>query len=166
MNYLMNYKNKQMKKIIFYSTTLLVLLTSTALKLEEVQCVAADLKNELKPLLKPEYKYDSSQITRIVYKKEAFQTGIEVPLFMGEKYRFLFNTAGLPKDVEITIYDKKPGNKTKNALFTLSKVKEAGRHLYSFEPEKSKKMYIVYTIPAAEEEDLKGCLVFLLGYKL
>lgn len=166
MNYLMNYKNKQMKKIIFYSTTLLVLLTSTALKLEEVQCVAADLKNELKPLLKPEYKYDSSQITRIVYKKDAFQTGIEVPLFMGEKYRFLFNTAGLPKDVEITIYDKKPGNKNKNALFTLSKVKEAGRHLYSFEPEKSKKMYIVYTIPAAEEEDLKGCLVFLLGYKL
>lgn len=166
MNYLINYKNKQMKKIIFYSTILLVLLTSTALKLEEVQCVAADLKNELKPLLKPEYKYDSSQITRIVYKKEAFQTGIEVPLFMGEKYRFLFNTAGLPKDVEITIYDKKPGNKNKNALFTLSKVKEAGRHLYSFEPEKSKKMYIVYTIPAAEEEDLKGCLVFLLGYKL
>lgn len=166
MNYLINYKNKQMKKIIFYSTILLVLLTSTALKLEEVQCVAADLKNELKPLLKPEYKYDSSQITRIVYKKDAFQTGIEVPLFMGEKYRFLFNTAGLPKDVEITIYDKKPGNKNKNALFTLSKVKEAGRHLYSFEPEKSKKMYIVYTIPAAEEEDLKGCLVFLLGYKL
>lgn len=166
MNYLINYKNKQMKKIIFYSTTLLVLLTSTALKLEEVQCVAADLKNELKPLLKPEYKYDSSQITRIVYKKDAFQTGIEVPLFMGEKYRFLFNTAGLPKDVEITIYDKKPGNKNKNALFTLSKVKEADRHLYSFEPEKSKKMYIVYTIPAAEEEDLKGCLVFLLGYKL
>lgn len=166
MNYLMNYKNKQMKKIIFYSTILLVLLTSTALKLDEVQCVAADLKNELKPLLKPEYKYDSSQITRIVYKKDAFQTGIEVPLFMGEKYRFLFNTAGLPKDVEITIYDKKPGNKNKNALFTLSKVKEAGRHLYSFEPEKSKKMYIVYTIPAAEEEDLKGCLVFLLGYKL
>ena len=145
---------------------MLVLLTSTALKLEDVQCVAADLKNELKPLLKPEYKYDSSQITRIVYKKDAFQTGIEVPLFMGEKYRFLFNTAGLPKDVEITIYDKKPGNKNKNALFTLSKVKEAGRHLYSFEPEKSKKMYIVYTIPAAEEEDLKGCLVFLLGYKL
>ena len=166
MNYLINYKNKQMKKIIFYSTILLVLLTSTALKLEDVQCVAADLKNELKPLLKPEYKYDSSQITRIVYKKDAFQTGIEVPLFMGEKYRFLFNTAGLPKDVEITIYDKKPGNKNKNALFTLSKVKEAGRHLYSFEPEKSKKMYIVYTIPAAEEEDLKGCLVFLLGYKL
>lgn len=166
MNYLINYKNKQMKKIIFYSTILLVLLTSTALKLEEVQCVAADLKNELKPLLKPEYKYDSSQITRIVYKKDAFQTGIEVPLFMGEKYRFLFNTAGLPKDVEISIYDKKPGNKNKNALFTLSKVKEAGRHLYSFEPEKSKKMYIVYTIPAAEEEDLKGCLVFLLGYKL
>lgn len=166
MNYLINYKNKQMKKIIFYSTTLLVLLTSTILKLEEVQCVAAELKNELKPLLKPEYKYDSSQITRIVYKKDAFQTGIEVPLFMGEKYRFLFNTAGLPKDVEITIYDKKPGNKNKNALFTLSKVKEAGRHLYSFEPEKSKKMYIVYSIPAAEEEDLKGCLVFLLGYKL
>lgn len=155
-----------MKKIIFYSTILLILLTSTALKLEDVQCVAADLKNELKPLLKPEYKYDSSKITRILYKKDAFQTGIEVPLFMGEKYRFLFNTAGLPKDVEINIYDKKPGNKNKKALFTLSEVKESGKHLYSFEPEKSKKMYIVYTIPAVEEEDLKGCLVFLLGYKL
>lgn len=155
-----------MKKVIFYSTILVLLLTTTALKLEEVQCVAADLKTELMPLLKPEYKYDSSKITRVLYKKEAFQSGIEVPLFMGEKYRFVFNTAGLPKDIEINIFDKKPSNKMKNALFTLSNVKEAGKHIYSFEPEKSKKMYVVYTIPATEQEDLKGCVVFLLGYKL
>lgn len=156
-----------MKKIIFYSTILVLLLTTTALKLEEVQCVAADLKNELMPVLKPEYKYDSSKITRVLYKKEVFQSGIEVPLFMGEKYRFVFNTAGLPKDIEINIFDKKPSNKMKkNALFTLSNVKEAGKHIYSFEPEKSKKMYVVYTIPATEQEDLKGCVVFLLGYRL
>jgi hypothetical protein len=155
-----------MKKILFSSTILLVLLTSTALKLEEVLCVAADLKKELTLLLKPEYKYDSSKITRVLYKKEAFQSGIEVPLFMGEKYRFLFNTAGLPKDIEINIYDKKPTSKKKTALFTLSKVREANKHLYSFEPEKPKKMYVVYTIPATDEEDLKGCVVFLLGYKL
>lgn len=155
-----------MKKVIFYSTILVLLLTTTALKLEEVQCVAADLKKELTPLLKPEYKYDSSKITRVLYKKEAFQSGIEVPLFMGEKYRFLFNTAGLPKDIEINIYDKKPTSKKKTALFTLSNVKEAGKHIYFFEPEKSKKMYVVYTVPAIEEENLKGCVVFLLGYKL
>ena len=155
-----------MKKVIFYSTILVLLLTTTALKLEEVQCVAADLKNELMPILKPEYKYDSSKITRVLYKKEVFQSGIEVPLFMGEKYRFVFNTAGLPKDIEINIYDKKLTSKKKNALFTLSKIKEAGKHIYSFEPEKPKKMYVVYTIPATDEEDLKGCVVFLLGYKL
>lgn len=155
-----------MKKILLSSITLIVLLTSTALKIEEVQCVAADLKNELMPILKPEYKYDSSKITRVLYKKEAFQSGIEVPLFMGEKYRFVFNTAGLPKDIEINIYDKKPTSKKKNALFTLSNVREAGKHIYSFEPEKPKKMYVVYTIPATEEKNLKGCVVFLLGYKL
>ncbi|HEY9083506.1 MAG TPA: hypothetical protein VIN73_09245 [Vicingaceae bacterium] len=155
-----------MKKIMFYSTILVLLLTTTALKLEEVQCVAADLKNELMPVLKPEYKYDSSKITRVLYKKEAFQSGVEVPLFMGEKYRFVFNTAGLPKDIEINIFDKKPSNKMKNALFTLSSVREMGKNIYTYEPEKSKKMYIVYTIPATEEEGLKGCVVFLLGYKL
>lgn len=154
-----------MKKILFYSTILVLLLTTTALKLEEVKCVASDLKNELTPLLKPEYKYDSSKITRVSYKKEVFQAGLEVPLFMGEKYRFLFNTAGLPKDIEINIYDKKPTSKKKVALFTLSDVREAGKHIYTFEPTKSKKMYVVYTIPATEEKDLKGCVVFLLGYK-
>lgn len=154
-----------MKKIIFYSSLLILFSISTAF-VEEVECVASELKAELKQLLKPEFKYDSSQITRVTYKKEASQSGIEVPLFMGEKYRFLFNTQGLPKDIDIFIYDKKPTNKNKIALFSLKDVREDGKYIYSFEPLKSRKMYIVYSIPATEEENLKGCVAFLLGYKL
>lgn len=155
-----------MKKLLFYSSLVVLLAVSTAFITEEVQCMASELKAELKGLLKPEFKYDSSEITRITYKKEIFQTGIEVPLFMGEKYRFLFNTAGLPKDIDIKIYDKKPTSKNKIALFSLNEVRKEGKHIYSFEPIKSKKMYIVYVVPATEEKDLKGCVVFLLGYKL
>jgi len=157
----------EMKKALIYSSFALLLSVSSAFSyIEEVQCVASELKAELKQLLKPEYKYDSSQITRVSYKKETSQSGIEVPLFMGEKYRFLFNIAGLPKDIDITIYDRKPTSKNKIALFSLKDVKEEGKHIYSFEPVKSKKMYIVYSIPATEEQNLSGFVAFLLGYKL
>lgn len=155
-----------MKKSLLFSSFAILLSISTAFTFQEAQCVASELKAELKQLLKPEYKYDSSQITRVTYSKEASQTGIEVPLFMGEKYRFLFNTQGLPKDIDIFIYDKKPTNKNKIALFSLKDVREEGKYIYSFEPVKSKKMYVVYSIPATEEDNLKGCVAFLLGYKL
>lgn len=144
----------------------IVFLLLSGSSLIDSQCIPSELKAELKELLKPEFKYDSSEITRITYKKEAYQTGIEIPLFMGEKYRFLFNTKGLPKDIDIFIYDKKPTSKNKVALFSLKDVKKDGEHIYSFEPIKSKKMYLVYSIPATEEENLNGCVAFLLGYKL
>ena len=62
---------------------------------------------------------------------------------MGEKYRFMFNTSGLTRDTKI------------------------GQHIYTFEPEKSRKMYVTYSIPKVEEPTLiKDCLVLVIGYQM
>ncbi len=128
------------------------------------QCDGLLLKKELKVKLKPNYKYDSSKSSRFTYKAKEQTKEIEVPLFMGEKYRFLFNLMGLPLDVKVEIYSKQKGHKKRKLLYSLDK--KEGEHIYSFEPEKSRKMYINYTIPKTSETELKGCLIFVLGYQI
>jgi len=142
---------------------LLMSITSFA-QTTTAECDATALKGDLKPLLKPEFKYDSSKTTRFSYSSKKQIKEIEVPLFMGEKYRFLFNTAGLPKDIKVEIYSKAHDNSKRKLLYALEQ--EEGKTTYTFEPTKSRKMYINYTIPESTEEELRGCMVFLLGYKL
>lgn len=139
-------------------------LTAANIQQNEEECDATALKAELKRELRPDYKYDSSKTTRITFKTKVQVKEIEVPVFMGEKYRFLFNTAGLPKDVDVKIYNKPSTNKKRKLLYSLEP--KEGEHIYMFEPEKSRKMYIDYTIPESSEPELKGCLVFVLGYQL
>lgn len=153
------------KKITYISFVLLAFFSIAATQTPE-ECDSRALKSELKPKLKPEFKYDSSKTSRFNYKNKKQVKEIEIPLFMGEKYRFLFNTAGLPKDIEIGIYNKPTGHKKRKLLYEL-KEKE-GEHIYVFEPSKSKKMYLTYTIPAVEltnNEELRGCMVLLIGFK-
>ncbi|MCO6500921.1 MAG: hypothetical protein J5I47_11195 [Vicingus serpentipes] len=152
-----------MNKAVKYILIVVVLIISTAAQIVG-ECDATALKSELKQELKPDYKYDSSKTTRFTFKDKIQTKEIEIPLYMGEKYRFAFNTAGLPKDVKIEIYSKPIGHRKRELIYQL-KQKE-NQHLYSFDPEKSKKMYITYTIPVVEDEELNGCITFLLGYKV
>jgi len=149
-----------MKKVTAY---LLIVLTFTLVSFQtEQNCDDTALKEELKPGLNPDYKYDSSKTSKFTYNKKAQGREIEVPLFMGEDYIFLFNTNGLPKDIKIEIYSEKIGHKKRKLLYNLEQ--KYSQNIYSFKPTKSRKMYVNYTIPEVEEE-LTGCMVFILGYQ-
>lgn len=130
------------------------------------QCDAMALKGILKQELKPDYKYDSSKTTRFTYKTKKQLKEIEVPLYMGEKYRFLFNTDGLTTDsVKVEIFNKPLGHKKRKLLYTLNK--KSNQNVYLFEPQKSRKMYINYSIPKVKEATItKDCLVLVIGYKM
>lgn len=150
-----------MKKITTY---LLIALSFTLVSFQAHDgCDAALLKSELKPELKPEYKYDSSKTSKFIYNKNAQGREIEVPLFMGEDYIFLFNTDGLPEAIKIEIYSEKIGHKKRKLLYSLEQ--KESKNIYSFKPKKSRKMYVNYTIPGVEEENLRGCMVFIVGYQ-
>ena len=152
-----------MKSKLFYIVFFALAFVFIAAKQIPEEVDSRALKAELKLKLKPNFKYDSSKSSRFTYKSKELVKEIEVPLYMGEKYRFLFNTAGLPADVKIEIYNKPLGHKKRKLLYQLES--KTDEHIYMFEPEKSKKMYITYTVSAVEEEGLRGCLVFLIGYK-
>ncbi|MEQ8324324.1 MAG: hypothetical protein RIC15_10625 [Vicingaceae bacterium] len=137
---------------------------------EELQtafvCPSTELKNEIKPLLKPEYKYDSSKITRIKIKgQEGKVTEVEVPLFIGEKYKFIFNTAELQEDVVISVYNKKQGKSNRELLYSNQNDKDGKKTTFTWEPEKSRTMYINYEVPK-DAGISEGCVVFLLGYRI
>ncbi len=153
-----------MKKIPFI---LLVCgyISFAAIQIAE-ECDSMALKKELKAKLKPEFKYDSSKTTRFYYKTKNQQKEIEIPLYRGEKYRFLFNTAGITKErVKVSIYNKPFDNKKRELLYELKP--EEGKHIYTFEPEKSRKMYVNYSIPKVDETtEMRDCLVLVVGYKL
>ena len=155
-----------MKKLLTTSVIVLsfVMGSSTPLQSNFV-CPSSELKSEIKPKLKPDYKYDSSKTTRISMTNEKQVKEIEVPLFIGEKYKFIFNAKELPSDINITIYDKKIGKKNREILYSNAKEKESGESTFEFEPTKSRTMYINYDIPASTEKK-SGCVVFLLGYRI
>ena len=129
---------------------------------ESESCDTKSLKKEGIASLNPFY-YSAAKVTTVNYDYKASRKEIEVPLFKGETYRMIFNKNGLPKDVVIEVYDKDKTHEGRQALFTSKGNTEA---IVSYEPTKSRKMYVNYIIPQAEGEKATGCLVFILGYQL
>ena len=70
----------------------------------------------------------------------------------------------MPLNIKVEIYNKEIGHKKRKLLFSLDQ--KDGQNIYVYEPSKSRKMFINYTIPETSEEDLRGCMIFVLGYKL
>ncbi len=155
-----------MKKIIFYIALLLTSTLSSSFIQVSEKCNVKALKNELKKELKPDFKYDSSNVNQFTLEAKKQGTELHVPLFSHEKYKLLFNTAGLPCDFEINIFDKKYGTKNRKLLYAVKGSEAHGKHIFSFEPESPKAMYIDYLLPASEKENISGCIVFLMGYKI
>ncbi len=153
-----------MKSHIFYLVVLLGFSLISAIQITE-ECDVTSLKVDMKEQLKPTYKYDSAKTTRFYYKNKTQVKEIEVPLFMGEKYRFIFNTSYLTKDVKIEIYNKPLDSKKRELLYEL--IPKDGQNIYTFNPVKSRKMYVNYTIPEVENPTMeKDCLLFVLGYEI
>jgi hypothetical protein len=134
-----------------------------AFQVGEGSCDQKALKDKAKKLLEP-YKYDLAKVTRIVYKDKPTMKEIEVPLFIGEKYRLVFNTEALPKNVVINCYNRDKES-TKRKLMFSSKDAGADKKEFSFEYSFANKIFIDYDIPPGDSTASGGCLVFMLGYK-
>jgi len=137
----------------------------------QTECDSRVLKNELYNMLKPDYRYDKSKVTEVTIKNVSQGGEIGVPILSTEKYRLLFNTAGFPTDVEIRVYDKAMGEDGRQLLYSIEEEKKAGKTVFMFKPsvEHFKTIYIDYVIPAVTDDALlgqKGCIVFLMGYKV
>lgn len=130
---------------------------------DNILCNAKELKEKAKDKLDP-YKYDSSELTRIMYKNKETVKEVEVPLFIGEKYRLSFNMEALPKAVEVQIYNKDKESKNRKLLFS-SKEVGLDKKEFQFEVSKSRHIYVDYVIPQTETGSYSGCAVFALGYK-
>lgn len=143
---------------LFSIATILVLCAAFT----EPNCDSKTLKKEGISELNPFY-YSASKVNTISYDYKASRKEIEVPLFKGEKYKMVFNKKGLPKDVVVEIFDKDNSHANRKAVFT-SEGNTAD--IISYAPEKSKNMFIRYTIPKADGVKEEGCLVFILGYQL
>ncbi|PCJ28319.1 MAG: hypothetical protein COA97_01420 [Flavobacteriales bacterium] len=156
-----------MKKTVIFSVLVgLIIITTSAIQNTTNDCDVRTLKNELIRGLRPDFKYDSFKATRFVYKNQVQVLEIAAPLFKDEKFRFLINTAGLPKGIEVKFFDKKKGSKNRKQLFSSADAKEKSKTVYVFDPQVSKKIYLNYIIPRTTKQNLSGCVVCVIGYNL
>lgn len=154
-----------MKKLIIssilLSTVLLYVAAISPNSPSNPDCDIKSLKKEGVAKLNPFY-YSASKVTSIKYTDSAQIIEIQVPLFKGEKYRMLFNTKALPKDIKIEIYDKDNTSENRKAVFSSKTGKE---DIIVYEPNKIKKHFVNYIIPEGTNVE-SGCMVFMLGYQL
>ena len=150
-----------MKKIALALFSIVAIITMSS-AIMVTNCESKSLKKEGIAELNPFY-YSASKVTEIDFDYKSSRREIEVPLFKGERYKMVFNKKGLPKDVVVEIFDKDKTHTNRKAVFT-SEGNSA--QILSYSPEKSKNMYVSYTIPKADGLAQSGCMVFVLGYQL
>jgi hypothetical protein len=122
--------------------------------------LTASCKKKMEP-----FKYDSQKFTKVMYQKKTQQLEIEVPVFIGEKYRLVFNTSSLPKPVQVNVYTKDKESKKREAIYS-SKTLKAGENEIVFDAPRVRKLYVDYDVPAdSTNQKLSGCVVFMVGYK-
>ncbi len=150
-------------KLITASLAFAIIILVSAFQNGDAPCDQKALKEKAKKTLEP-YKYDVAKITRIMYKDKPSMKEIEVPLFIGEKYRLVFNTEALPKNVIINLYNRDKESPKRKLMFSS---KDAGhdKKEFAFDYSFANKIFIDYDIPAGDSSAVSGCVVFMLGYK-
>lgn len=126
-------------------------------------CTPIESRAKCKEALVP-FEYDAGKIVRITFRSMSQQKEYEIPLYMGEKYRLVFNREGLPQNVSIKVYDKKQGSSNRKVLYSSDDASFDEKQLI-WEPESTGKIFIHFDIPATSDVEKKGCILFLLGYK-
>ena len=159
-----------MKKIIFLS--FIGLLFSYGFTLVQQTPDTVD-KNSLtassRKKMEP-YKYDSQKFTRINFTKKSQQLEVEVPVFVGEKYRLVFNTTAMPENpsIGINVYTKSKEQGKREAIFSNKDI-PAGTKELVFDAPRLRKLFIDYDVPAtdstAADQKLSGYILFMVGYK-
>ncbi len=154
-------------KIITSILSVIVFFAFTAQTTDPtIKCDQKELKNKCKPLLTP-YEYDSAKLTQILLRPKPQKKEIEVPVFLGEKYRLVFTTVGLNKKVIVSIYNKDKDAKKRDVLFT-SESLPADQTEFIYEvPKRTFNLYIDYDIPASGSDSIisNGCVAYMLGFK-
>lgn len=143
----------------------LVVLSFKQTKEPPDSCNSAEAKEKCKLGLKPDYQYDATKVTKVTFSNKKDFKELEVPLYIGEKYRFVFNSQGTPQPVDIEVYDSKFESKKRKLLFS-SRDFPPEQKDYVFEPTRAKRVFIDYTIPPTTDSTKKGCIVFAIGYKI
>lgn len=113
------------------------------------------------------YKYDSQKFTRINYTKKVQQLEVEVPVFVGEKYRVVFNLTAMPNNapIGINIYTKSKESGKREPIFSNKDVPADQKELV-FDAPRLRKLFIDYDVPAdSADQKLSGYIVFMVGYK-
>ncbi|MFL5762918.1 MAG: hypothetical protein ACJ77K_03180 [Bacteroidia bacterium] len=122
--------------------------------------LTANCKKKLDP-----FKYDSQKFTKINYTKKAQNLEVEVPIFIGEKYRLVFNTSALPKGIRINVYTKDKEAKKRDAIYS-NKDAKADEKEFVFDAPRARKMFVDYDVPAdSSGQKTSGCMIFMVGYK-
>ena len=112
-----------------------------------------------------DFKYDSQKFTKINCKNKAQQLEVEVPVFIGEKYRLVFNTSALPKGIIVSVFTKDKESKKREAIYT-NKGMKADEKEFIFDAPRARKMFVDYDVPSdSTNQQLSGCMVFMVGYK-
>lgn len=152
-----------MKKGFIMSSLLLVVFLF-GFQQQTADCDQKTLKNRCKAML-GQFKYDSAKVTKIALQKKSQKLEVEVPVFVGEKYRLVFNTAQCPGKVTINVYNKDKEAKKRDLLFSTRDSSGSDRE-FIFDAPRVRKMYVDYDIaPDSTNSKAKGCAVFMVGYK-
>ncbi|PCJ85368.1 MAG: hypothetical protein COA57_07850 [Flavobacteriales bacterium] len=152
------------KKLIFIFSVFLMGFTVQTNEIYDA-CNPTEIKKKCKAALRPEFQYDASKSTKFTFKNKKQFKELEVPLYIGERYRFVFNTEGLPQPIDIEIYNKRYESKNREVMFS-SREFSADQTEFIFEPERSRRVYIDYIVPPTADSLKKGCVIFALGYQI
>lgn len=149
--------------LLFPLAVIVISLTTAAIQTTEV-CDSKALKDQAKAALDP-FNYDSGKLTRIYYKKKEQLKEIEVPVFVGERYRFVFNSTGITRKLRVAVYNKDKESKNRKELYSFDA--GSGEKIHTFEPEGAKfKFYVDYEVPSTNDSvPTPECMVFMIGYK-
>ncbi|MGZ3866846.1 MAG: hypothetical protein ACXVC6_11880 [Bacteroidia bacterium] len=156
-------KTIQLNRTITSFLAVGVIILVSAFQSGDIACDQKALKDNLKKSLLP-YKYDLAKVTRLMVSDKRTMKEIEVPLFIGEKYRLAFNTEALPKNVIINLYNRDKDHKNRKLVFSTKD--SQGKKEYFFDYSFANKIFIDYDVPPKDSTDAtSGCAVFMLGYK-
>ncbi len=97
--------------------TIIIFSILISLAFQTELCDQRILKENAKKEL-GEYKYDLSKLTKITYKTKPQLKETEVVLFLGGKYKLIFNTEAVPKPIIVNLYNKDKDSKRRKLLFS------------------------------------------------
>lgn len=124
-------------------------------------CDKKGLTMNCKKKMEP-FKYDSQKFTKIMFQKKTQNLEVEVPVFIGEKYRLVFNTTSLPKPIMVNVYTKDKESKKREAIYS----SKPGENEIVFDAPRVRKLFVDYDVPAdSSNTKSSGCVVFMVGYK-